>query len=384
MSELRISVIIPCLNEEETIKSCIEKAKEGIRNAGVEGEIIVVDNGSTDRSTEIAKASGARVVNQSVRGYGAAYLKGIKESKGSVLVMGDGDDTYDFREIPSLLKPLNDGADMVLGSRFKGKIAKGAMSFSHRYIGNPILTFILNIFFGSSVSDAHTGLRAITKEALNRLSLKTTGMEFASEMIVAALRAHLCIEEIPIIYSARQGESKLNSFSDAWRHIRFMLLYSPTWLYLIPGGILFVCGFIAFLLSGYGKLVFFHHTFDFHAMVFFVLFCLLGSQIIMMGLYARTFSIREGFEQPDILLETLTKLVTLERGIIAGTLLFAAGFAGSLYIVAKWIKVNFVGPFFEIKLCLFCLLFMMIGIQIVFSSFFLSLLKIPRDHNLEA
>ncbi len=383
MSQPEVSVIIPCLNEEETIESCVRKASQGLKNAGIAGEVVVVDNGSVDRSVELAEAAGARVVKQSIRGYGAAYLKGIEESKGKFLVMGDGDDTYDFTEIPAMLKPLLDGADMVLGSRFKGTIMKGAMSFSHRYIGNPILTFILNIFFRSSVSDAHTGLRAITREAVNRLNLKTTGMEFASEMIVAALRAKLRIEEIPIVYSARLGESKLNSFSDAWRHLRFMLLYSPTWLYLIPGGVLFVSGFVALLLSGYGKLVFLHHTFDIHAMVFFVLFCLLGSQVIMMGLYARAFSVREGFESPDNVLESMSRFITLERGILAGSLLFAAGFAGSLYIVAKWVKVNFVGPFFEIKLCLFCLLFMMIGIQIVFSSFFLSLMRIPRKHGSE-
>jgi hypothetical protein len=255
---------------------------------------------------------------------------------------------------------------------------KGAMSFSHRYIGNPVLTGILNLFYHSSMSDAHTGFRAISREALSRLNLKTTGMEFASEMIVAALRMKLRIQEVPIVYYARRGTSKLNSLSDAWRHLRFLLLFSPTWLYLVPGSFLFFGGGAALFLSGWGKLVFFRHTWDIHAMVFFVLFCLLGSQIIMMGLYARAFSIREGFQQQDAFLETVNRYVTLEQGIFVGLLLFFAGLAGSFYLVAKWISVDFIGPFFEIKMCLFCLLFMMIGIQIVFSSFFLSLLKMPR------
>ena len=373
-----ISIILPCLNEEKTIAACVRKALSGIAKTGLTGEVLVVDNGSTDCSAELARAAGARVVCEERKGYGSAYLCGIGETTGKYVVFGDADDTYDFTEIPALIGPLSNNSDMVLGSRFKGVIKKGAMSFSHRYIGNPLLTGVLNLFYHSSMSDAHTGLRAITREALQRLNLKTTGMEFASEMIVAALRMKLRIKEVPIVYYPRLGTSKLNSLSDAWRHLRFLLLFSPTWLYLVPGSFLFLGGGAALVLSGWGKLVFFHHTWDIHAMVFFVLFCLLGSQIIMMGLYARAFSIREGFVQQDAFLTTVGRYVTLERGIGSGLLLFLAGLGGSLYLVAKWIAVNFIGPFFEIKLCLFCLLFMLIGIQIIFSSFFLSLLKMPR------
>jgi glycosyltransferase involved in cell wall biosynthesis len=373
-----ISIILPCLNEEQTIAQCVAKAFSGLSKTGLEGEVVVVDNGSTDRSAELARNAGARVVQEPRKGYGSAYLRGIGESTGKYLVFGDADDTYDFDEIPSIVGPLVNGVDMVLGSRFKGTITKGAMSFSHRYIGNPVLTGILNLFYHSTLSDAHTGLRAITRDALAKLNLKTTGMEFASEMIVAALRLKLKVKEVPIVYYARRGTSKLNSLADAWRHLRFLLLFSPTWLYLVPGSFLFFGGGAALVLSGWGKLVFFHHTWDIHAMVFFVLFCLLGSQVIMMGLYARAFSIREGFQQRDTFLEIVSRYVTLERGIFGGLFLFLAGLGGSLYLVAKWISVNFIGPFFEIKLCLFCLLFLMIGIQIIFSSFFLSLLKMPR------
>jgi glycosyltransferase involved in cell wall biosynthesis len=373
-----ISIVLPCLNEDKTIVSCVQKALAGLSKTGLTGEVVVVDNGSTDRSAELARSAGARVVLEPRKGYGAAYLRGIAETAGNYLVFGDADDTYDFLEIGTLIKPLSEGFDMVLGSRFKGTIAKDAMPFSHRYIGNPILTGILNLFYHSDLSDAHTGFRAISREAVSKLNLKTAGMEFASEMIVAALRLKLRIKEIPIVYSARRGTSKLNSFSDAWRHLRFLLLFSPTWLYLVPGLFLFLVGGTALVLSGWGKLVFFHHTWDIHAMVFFVLFCLLGSQIVMMGLYARAFSIREGFQQQDAFLDIVSRYITLERGIVGGGILFFAGLGGSFYLVAKWISVNFIGPFFEIKLCLFCLLFMMIGIQIIFSSFFLSLLKMPR------
>jgi glycosyltransferase involved in cell wall biosynthesis len=378
MPAVDLSIIIPCLNEEQSIGICVYRALEGIAPTGLRGEVIVVDNGSTDQSAERAREAGAKVIHEQRKGYGSAYLRGISESNGELLIFGDGDNTYDFRVVPSLIAPLQNGADMVLGSRFKGSIEKGAMSFSHRFIGNPFLTALLNLFFHSSVSDAHSGFRAIRRTALLHLNLKTTGMEFASEMIVTALRTKLNIVEVPIHYSKRLGASKLNSFSDAWRHLRFMLLFSPTWLFLVPGALLFLGGWTLLVLSGWGKLVFFHHTFDIHAMVFFVLFCLLGFQVITVGLYAKAFSLREGYEPRDPMLEKIGRVITLEKGIAVGMILFFTGFSASLYLVAKWIKVNFIGPFIEIKLCLFSLLFMLIGIQIVFSSFFLSLLKIPR------
>ena len=378
MAQMEVSVVIPCLNEEETIGLCVSKALKGIEKSGKTGEVVVVDNGSTDQSVKIALASGARIVRQSIKGYGAAYLKGIEKSDGKYLVFGDGDDTYDFAEIPNLLSPLYEGADMVLGSRLKGKIMKGAMSFSHRYIGNPLLTGVLNLFFKSSVSDAHTGMRAISRDMLKKLHLKTPGMEFASEMIISALREKLLIREVPITYYARKGESKLNSLSDAWRHLRFMLLFSPTWLFLVPGLTLFLGGALSLLLSGFGKLILFDHSFDIHAMVFFILFCLLGFQIVLLGIYAKAFSLREGFESKSSLIDKLGLYLNLEKGILTGFVVFLAGFLGSFYIVVKWIRVNFVGPFDEIKFSLFCLLFMIIGIEIIFSSFFLSLLKMPR------
>ena len=373
MNRPQVSLIIPCLNEEETIGICIEKAKEIFLKKNINAEIIVADNGSTDKSQEIALRLGARVVSQSIRGYGAAYLKGIEAAEGKYIIMGDGDNTYDFREIPSLLEGLDKGYDFVIGSRFRGKILKGAMPFANRYIGNPILTGLLNIFYKSKISYAHSGFRALTKKALDKLGLKTTGMEFASEMIVAAFRENLKILEVPIIYHPRGGESKLNPFYDAWRHVKFLLLFSPTYLFLIPGGILFILGLFVLVFSGWGKLVILGHKFDIHAMIFASIIALLGFQIINLGIYAKAYSFLEGLAVRDKTLARLYHVFNLEKGIALGALFFIIGAFLSLYIVFKWIGSGF-GPLNEIKAALVGLIFLVIGIQTIFSSFFLSLL----------
>jgi glycosyltransferase involved in cell wall biosynthesis len=320
---------------------------------------------------------GARVVDQPIKGYGAAYLKGLEAARGDYIVMGDSDDTYDFLDAPKLIKELEAGADMVLGSRFKGNILPGAMSFSHRYIGNPILSGILNLFFGSRISDCHSGFRAFTREAAQRLQLSTLGMEFASEMIVSALRHRLRIVEVPIIYHPRKGESKLESLSDAWRHIRFMLLFSPDWLFLAPGLTLFAGGLGLFLNTALGWLRLFGHVFDIHAMIFFAMFTLAGFQILATGLFAKAFAIREGFAAPSPLLEGFFRIFYLERALAWGGLMFLAGLAGSAYIVGLWVKIHFVGYFLMPKQSLFCVVLMIMGMQTMFSAFFISLLRLP-------
>ena len=374
-----LSVVLPCLNEEETIGACIAKAMKVLEGMDPPGEVIVADNGSTDRSKELAKGLGARVVDQPIKGYGAAYLKGIEAAKGDYIVMGDSDDTYDFLDMPKLLKELDNGADMVIGSRFKGTILKGAMSFSHRYIGNPVLSGILNLFFGSRISDCHSGFRAFTKEAIKRLNLSTTGMEFASEMIVSALRNKIRIVEVPIIYYPRKGESKLESLSDAWRHMRFMLLFSPNWLFLGPGLFLFGFGLVLFLNTAMGWLRIFGHVFDIHAMIFFALFTLLGFQILTTGLAAKAFAVREGFTSPSRVVEGFFRVFNLERALTWGAGMFLAGLAGSAYIVALWVKIHFVGYFLMPKQSLFCAVLMIMGLQTIFSAFFISLLRLPRS-----
>ena len=233
-----VSVVIPCLNESETIATCIIKARRSMERAGLHGEVVVADNGSMDGSPEIAATAGARVVHETRKGYGSAYLAGFAAARGRFIVMGDGDDTYDFDEVDRFVEPLMDGADMVMGSRLRGTIHKGAMPPLHRYVGNPVLTGILNLFYRSGVSDAHCGMRAFRRDALRSLDLRTSGMEFASEMVIRASKAGLKIDEIPIEYHPRQGESKLSTWSDGWRHLRFLLIHSPTHLFTIPGAVM--------------------------------------------------------------------------------------------------------------------------------------------------
>ena len=314
---------------------------------------------------------------QPEKGYGNAYIKGLKEAKGRFLVMADADDTYNLEELDSLIKPLEDGYEMVIGSRFEGNILPGAMTWSHRYIGNPILTAILNRFFKTRISDAHSGFRAITMDAFNRLNLQTGGMEFASEMIVDALRKNLKIKEVPITYYPRKGESKLNSLPDAWRHIRFMLIYSPTNLFLVPGFFVFMAGFLGLFLSGRHNFTLFGHRFDVHAMVFSTLFCLGGFQVLNLGLFAKTFAMLEGYERRNSLLQKFYRAFNLEKGIVLGILLSLIGFIALIFIFYKWVNTGF-GFLDETRLALFSLIFVLVGIQIIFSSFFLSLLGIKK------
>src|SRR5438876_6275580 len=286
---MKISVVLPCLNEEGAIGAVVDEARQAISALGDSGEVIVVDNGSTDRSAEIAAAHGAVVVHEPERGYGRAYLTGLARARGEYVVMGDADGTYPLRELGKFVDLLEDGSDLVLGSRFNGKIHAGAMPWSHRWVGNPILTGLLNRMFGVQVSDAHCGMRAVRRSALEELDLHSTGMEFASEMVFKAFRRRLTVDEIPIDYFPRTGESKLNRFGDAWRHVRFMLLYSPSWLYFLPGFVLLLLGLAGMIVLASGPVDVFGRTWQIHTMLAFVALTLLGAQIVQLGLYARTY-----------------------------------------------------------------------------------------------
>ena len=374
--EMEVSVIIPCLNEEETIGACINKALTSFEVLGLEAEVIVVDNGSQDNSTEIAQKSGAKVIHQQAKGYGNAYLKGFSQAKGKFIIMADGDDTYNLLEIKPFIDKLREGYDFVIGSRFKGKILPGGMPWLNRYIGNPILTGFLNLFFQAHISDAHCGFRAITKDALERINLKAGGMEFASEMIIDVLREKLKIAQVPITYHPRKGRSKLKPISDAWRHMRFMLLYSPTYLFLLPGGFLFGLGLLVLLLLLFGSFSFAGHRFDVHAMVLASFSAILGFQILNLGLYSKTYAHLWGFQR-QVSLEKFYKVFKLEKGIILGLSLFCLGFLAGVYIFYQWFKTGF-GALNALRLALFALTFMVIGIQTIFSSFFLSLMSLQR------
>lgn len=375
--EIEVSVVLPCLNEERAIGACVRKIKEIFAREGISGEVIVSDNGSVDRSGEIAGHEGAVVVVEPQRGYGAAYLRGLREARGRYIVMGDSDNSYDFYDIPKFLKSLKAGYDFVMGSRFKGRIRKGAMSWSHRYIGNPILSYMTRLFFHTRLSDIHCGMRAFTLDAYRKMRLKTLGMEFATEMVVSALRHNLKIDEIPINYYPRKGESKLIPLSDAWRHIRFMLLYCPAWLYFIPGIAGFVTGICILSLLLKGPFLFLGRYWDMHLMVFASLICILSYQMLHLGIYAHTFAIKQGFLKYDAVTLFFKRNFNLERGIFAGGGIFIIGFTVMLFIFLEWFFKGF-GSLHRIRESIFAMTLSVIGLQTIFSSFFISLLFLER------
>ena len=378
--EIEVSVVMPCLNEEETIGTCIEKAQNTLSELGVQGEVVVADNRSTDASVEIAERLGARVVHQPLRGYGAAYLAGIAAAEGQYIIIGDSDDTYDFTDLERFITPLRNGYDFVIGNRLKGKILRGAMPPLHRYIGNPVLTGILNLLFRSGISDAHCGMRSFTQEAYQQMELQTTGMEFASEMVINATKANLKIAEVPITYYPREGESKLNSFRDGWRHLRFMLMLSPTYLFLIPGILLFLLGLVGTVALLPGPLQIGERAYDIHVMVLTCLLCLLGYQILLLGLSARTLSVIRGFSKNGSFIQFVYRNFSLEKGLLFGFLIFIIGFLVDGWIAYDWAKSGF-GELQKIRPALFALLLIVLGAQTVFFSFFLSMLGIPTEQN---
>jgi len=377
MNDIEVTVVMPCLNEEEAMGACLKKIKEVFAQDGIRGEIIVADNGSIDRSREIAAAFGAVVVTEPRKGYGAAYLCGLKEAKGRYIVIGDSDSSYDFYDIPVFLKKLREGYDFVIGSRFKGGIKKGAMSWSHRYVGNPILSFMTRLFFRTRLSDIHCGMRAFTREAYLAMRLQTMGMEFATEMVVSALMNNLKVYEVPIHYYPREGESKLNPFTDAWRHIRFMLLYCPAWLYFAPGAAGLAVGMALLLLLIRGPFLFLGHQWDLHLMIFASVMSILSYQILNLGIYAHTFAVRQGFLKFDKLTRFFERHFNLEKGLIAGGAIFLVGFVIVLLIFLEWFSKYF-GALYRIRESILAMTLLVIGLQTVFSSFFISLLFLEK------
>jgi glycosyltransferase involved in cell wall biosynthesis len=370
-----VSVVIPCLNEAETIAICIRKAKSAMTRDGLSGEVIVVDNGSTDQSDLIAAEEGARVIKEQRRGYGNAYLAGFAAARGRYIVMADGDNTYDFDLVGKFVAPLEDGADLVMGSRLKGTIHKGAMPALHRYVGNPVLTGVLNLMYGSRVSDAHCGMRAFRREALESLDLRMPGMEFASEMVIRASKAGLRIEEIPIEYHPRQGESKLKSFRDGWRHLRFLLVHSPTHLFLVPGMVLFGLGLLG-MLAVLSDLNFFGRRWDLHAMIGASMLTIAGAQIVALGLVARAYGVHHLGER-DRMFERYDGRVRLEHGLLAGAGILLAGFAIGLAVLITWANRGF-GALGEEQLAVLSLTLIVVGMQVVFTSFLLSIVGLRR------
>jgi glycosyltransferase involved in cell wall biosynthesis len=373
-----ISVVIPCLNEAAGVGRCVEKALRALRQIRVPGEVLVVDNGSTDASAEIAARAGARIVHERRRGYGAAYLRGFREASGKYLVMGDGDDSYDFLDIARFIAPLeDDGFDMVIGTRLKGTILPGAMPWTHRWIGNPILSGMLRLFFHTRISDSHCGMRSFTREAYQKMHLRTQGMEFASEIIVNALRENLKIHEVPITYHPREGISKLSGLRDAWRHIRFMLVYSPSYLFQLPGLVLALLGAFAVAFLARGPRELFGHQWDYHVLLFGAVSLILGYNLVLFDIIAKTFSMGAGFARPRQWLQQLTEFFSLERGLLLGALLFLGGLAVEVKIIVDWTRGGY-GPLMAVRGIIIGMIGMVLGAQTVFASFLVSLLLIKR------
>jgi len=379
--EIEVSVIIPCLNEEMTVGTCVAKARSALARMAVRGEIVVVDNGSTDQSARLARSAGARVVAEPRRGYGQAYLSGFAAARGRYLVMGDADDTYDFSGLEGFIQPLRDGADMVMGTRLKGRIEPGAMPWHHRYVGVPVLSAILNILFHAGVSDAHCGMRSITAEAARGLGLRTTGMEFASEMIIKAARRKLRIAEIPITLhkGGRPGRPHLRSFHDGWRHLKMMFMLSPTHLFVIPGAALFALGAILMAVMAFGPYTINGFLVDYHWMILGSMMVVLGFDILNIGFFARIFAMTEGFDPEDALLTRLFSWFNLERGLAAGALMTLAGIGLNLEILYQWIRMGYsFGGQVRVRPALIALTLTVIGVQVFFSSFFYSILGTGR------
>jgi glycosyltransferase involved in cell wall biosynthesis len=376
-----VSVVIPCLNEANSLAICVEKAVHAFREAGLRGEVVVADNGSTDGSTEIAEKHGARVVHVAQRGYGAALRAGIAAARGAFIVMGDADDSYDFTEIPRFIAKWREGYDVVMGNRFRGEIKAGAMPWHHKYVGNPVLSSLVNLLFHTGIGDSHCGMRGFTRAVYERMDLRSTGMEFASEFVIKAAQLGVKIAEIPItLWPDKRGRPPhLRSFRDGWRHLRFMLLYAPNWLFLLPGAALMGAGlFLVFWLLPGPRMITARVGLDVHTMIFGVIFTLLGAQILSIGAFAKVFSYAERFDHHRaVSLKRVLRRVTLESGLMLGGVLFLAGFLGCAWVLWEWIASGF-GPLQQVRQVLFWSMWLFLGVQVIFASFFLSMLGISR------
>jgi glycosyltransferase involved in cell wall biosynthesis len=373
---------MPCLDEASTLAVCIDKAQSFLKSHNVVGEIIVADNGSTDGSQAIAEKHGACVVNVPRRGYGAALIGGINAARGKYLIMGDADDSYDFTALAPFVEKLREGYDLVMGNRFKGGIKPGAMPKLNRYLGNPVLTGLGRLFFGSPAGDFHCGLRGFTKEAVKRLDMQTTGMEFASEMVVKATLHKLRITEVPTTLSpdGRNRPPHLRPWRDGWRHLRFLLLYSPRWLFLYPGIGFSLLGLAAMSVLISGPVTIAGVNFDIHTMLYSSTSILLGLQTIAFALFSTVFAINARLLPEDDRIASLLKIITLERGLVLGAMLCMAGMAGSIYAVVIWGKTSFgtLVPSITMRMAIPSATFLAAGIQIIFASFFLSILQVKH------
>ena len=379
---MELSVVMPCLNEAETIETCVRKAIGFLEEHGIDGEVVIADNGSTDGSQQLARAAGARVVPVADKGYGNALMGGIRAARGRYVVMGDADDSYDFTALMPFLEQLRDGADLVMGNRFKGGIEPGAMPPLHRYLGNPVLSFIGRLFFGSKIGDFHCGLRAFRRDSILRLGLQTGGMEFASEMVVRATLAGYDIREVPTTLS-KDGRSRpphLNTWRDGWRHLRFLLLYSPRWLFLIPGLAFMLVGLVAGVALSFGPVRVGDVAFDVDTLVGAGAAMVIGFQSVLFALFTKVYAMQEGFLPRDRRVDRLVSWWTMERGLVLGGLLALAGLTGLVASLLHWRVNNFgeLDPRQSLRMVVPAATALVMSFQAIFASMFVSILHIRR------
>ena len=377
-----LSIVLPCLNEAETLATCVRKAQSSIAAMGVSGEVIVADNGSTDGSQEIARQLGASVVDVPIRGYGAALLGGIESARGRFVIMADADDSYDLSGLEPFVAKLREGFDLVMGNRFQGGIAPGAMPPLHRYLGNPVLTAVGRLFFRSPIRDFHCGMRGFRRDAILGLELRTTGMEFASEMVAKAALRGLRVTEVPTTL-AKDGRSRpphLRSWRDGWRHLRFLLLYSPRYLFLLPGVLLMLVGVIGGAILMVGPVTVAGVRFDVNTMLYCAAATVIGSQLLLFWTFAEIFAMGEGLRPPDPKLVAAFDYITLELGLAIGAAMFLAGLVGGMAAVADWGSRGFgdLEATRTLRLVIPSVTLMILGAQGIMSSFFLSVLGLRR------
>jgi glycosyltransferase involved in cell wall biosynthesis len=382
---LELSIVMPCLNEAKTVAECVTRAKRALARLDIAGEVIVADNGSTDGSRDLASDAGARVVPVATRGYGAALAAGIAAARGTYVLMGDADLTYDFEAIDPFIERLRAGDDLVMGNRFKGGIQRGAMPPLHQWLGNPVLSFLGRLFYRSDIGDFHCGLRAFRRDAIQRLDLRSTGMEYATEMVAKSALHRLVASEVPATLAPdlRDRPPHLRTWRDGWRHLRFMLLYSPRWLFLYPGALLMILGALISLWLLPGAQHVGGVSLDVHTLIYAALAIIIGSQAVIFALFTKTFAITEGLLPPDPRLDRLYKYVTLETGLVVGAAVFVVGIIGSLFAISLWGsrafgELNTNETALTLRVVVVSGTAVALGLEAILASFFLSVLGLRR------
>jgi glycosyltransferase involved in cell wall biosynthesis len=379
---VELTVLMPCLDESETLEVCIGKALKSIEELSINGEVLISDNGSTDGSQDLARKCGARVVDAPIRGYGGALQAGIADARGKYIIMGDADDSYDFSTLGPFVEKLREGNDLVMGNRFKGGIKPGAMPPLHKYLGNPVLSFLGRLFFGGPIGDFHCGLRGFSKDAAKRMGLNTSGMEFASEMVVKATLMKMNVAEVPTTLSpdGRSRAPHLRSWRDGWRHLRFLLMFSPRWLFFYPGLFLMALGLILVLLLGFNPVAINGVTLDIHTLLFATVMVTTGFQATLFAVYTNKYAVGEKLVPSDPMMDKFGRLLNLETGLILGGAIFLAGLGTAAFALYRWWQMGLgdLEPQDTMRMVIMSSLLLAFGTQICFSSFFLSILGLKR------